>query len=504
MPSNIHKIAINTIIQYVELILNVLIGLFSVRLILSALGASDYGIYDLIGGVIALLGFITTTLSQTSMRFLSVSLGDEKNSNTKQIFSSCFWMHIAIGGIIALLLAVVGLFLFDGALNIPSDRLFAAQSVYYFMIASLFMNISTTPFLALLYSHEQFVFVSCLKIVDSVLKLLIAIAISIYADEKLVLYGMLMAGVTAFDSACYITFSLVKYRVEISIYIASFKPIKSIASFAGWTILDVMGGLATRQGYAVLLNCFFGTIMNATFALARQIEGHLYTISASVINSFKPQIMKSHGAGDNDRMFRLSMSAGKMGFSMMSIIAIPLLVLMPEVLSLWLKEVPNGTVLFSRLMVVACMCEQLTRGLVYANQATGNIKWFSISISAIRMLALPLSWISFKFGAPAHVAIVIFLGCETIGSASRVYIFSRITDFNAYNFVKMLFKHILPPFTISLAACIAVHQLATDVTGVVITTLVAVFLYLTLVYSIGLTKQEKMAIESIFGHYSSL
>lgn len=155
----------------------------------------------------------------------------------------------------------------------------------------------------------------------------------------------------------------------------SFKGIKKQSKFAGWTIIDVLGTIANRQGYAIMLNKFFGPVTNAAFALARQIEGQIYTISAAVIDTIKPQIMKSYGSNDRERMFKLSMTAGKFGFILMSFIAIPLIVMMPLILELWLKSVPESTVTFARLMVLACMSEQLTRGLVYACQAIGHIKW---------------------------------------------------------------------------------------------------------------------------------
>lgn len=272
---------------------------------------------------------------------------------------------------------------------------------------------------------------------------------------------------------------------------------KDVTGFAGWTILDVLGTIATRQGYAILLNAFFGTVVNAVFALARQIEGHLYTISASVINTMKPQIMKSQGSGETARMFRLSMTAGKFGFSMMSLVAIPLLVMMPEILSLWLKEVPEGTVLFSRLMIIACMFEQLTHGLVYANQAVGNIKWFSIIISSLRISALPISWLFFHFGSPAYIAIIVFLICETLGSFSRVYILSRISDFNASSFVKAVLLQLLPPFIISFVVCVIGYHYCRGIWGMLLVCFITVLVYGVMMLKIGLTPDERKSVYEI-------
>ena len=210
-----------------------------------------------------------------------------------------------------------------------------------------------------------------------------------------------------------------------------------------------------------------------------------------------PQIMKSQGEGDSERMFRLSLTAGKFGFSMMSLVAIPLLVMMPEILTLWLKNVPEGTVLFTRLMVAACMCEQLTRGLVYANQAVGNIKWFSITISAIRFSALPISWICFKLGSPAYVAIVVFLICEAVGSFSRVFVLSKISDFHPIDFFKSVMLQLIPPFILSLVVALVLYSFISGIWGILLICVVADIVFILVMALIGLTSDEKNAINSI-------
>lgn len=497
-----NRVALNTTVQYAQLVLNVLIGLYSVRVILNALGASDYGIYDLIAGVVSLLSFISSSLAQTSMRFLSVSLGKGDNSKTAHTFSICFWLHLYIALFLVTTLFVLGFFLFDSFLNIPTERIGTARILYYTMSFGLFLNISITPFKAMIAAHEKFVYISCVEILDSLCKLGIAFIISVTMWDKLLFYGLLMLGVIIVNVFCYVLFTTIKYREKISLRRASVSKMKEVTGFAGWTLLDVLGSVATRQGYAILLNAFFGTVTNAVFALARQFEGHMYTISVSVINTMKPQIMKSLGAGDTNRMFRLSLTAGKFGFSMMSLVAIPLLVMMPEILTLWLKEVPEGTVLFSRLMVTACMFEQLTKGLVHANQALGNIKWFSITISTIRILALPISWLFFHYGAPAYVAIVVFLFCETIGSFSRVFILSKISEFETMNFVKSVLLQLLPPFIISLVVCIFSYHYSKGIWEMLLVCLITISTYGALLLAMGLTKEEQKTIVGLLNSLS--
>lgn len=491
------RIAINTTIQYIKIIINVLIGLWSVRIILSALGAEDYGIYDVVGGVIGLLGFIQASLSQTSIRFLSLSIGSNNTEESRNTFNNCFWLHAVVAMCLCLILLVVGRFLLDSFLTIPSSRVYAASVVYYCMIVTLFIQIISTPFQALLISHERFVYVALVSIMDAALKLIIAFVILHFNGDKLVLYGVLMMMITLLNTIIYISLCSAKYRTSLYISKFSAKGIKSVYTFAGWTLLDVLGTVMTRQGYAVMLNKFFGPIVNAAFALARQLEGLIYTISASVIDTMKPQIMISYGVGDEKRMLRLSLTAGKMGFSMMAIIAIPLIFLMPEVLGLWLVEIPAYSVEFARLLIVACMIEQQTRGLVYATQAIGNIKWFSIVVSLCRFMALPISCVCIYCGYSAVSAIIIFVICETIGSASRVIMISKISSLNIKDFMQSNIVGLLPALCLSITLGLVCTMYLTGFVRMALTVVSTILGYISFFYLFGLTKDEKGIVLSI-------
>lgn len=497
------RVAINTIIMYVQLILNIVIGFVSVRLILKALGHSDYGLYDLIGGIVGLLSFISNSLSQSSMRFISVSLGKKDLSDTNRVFNSCFWLHIFIAFVLCMVLEIVGLFIFDGYLNIPEERISTAKIIYHCMIISLFIKINSSPLSALIISYEDFWYKAVVSITDSVLKLVIAIVITYYMKDKLLLYGILMVFITIINYCMYFIYSRVKFKPVTIIHKPNKKSIRPLMDFAGWTLLDTFSSVINRQGYSILLNKFFGTTMNAAFAVSRQLEGHLFSVSAAVVNSMKPQIMKSHGSNDDARMFRLSMTAGKFGFYMMSFIIIPLIIMMPDVLKLWLDNVPEHAVVFSRLLLIACIAEQLTRGLVYANQAVGNIKWFSIVVSTMRMLALPVSWVFLHFGSNADVAIWVFLIFESIGSFCRVIILSRITDFKIKSFVYDVFLRIIPPTMMSLLFCYFAYPLRSGIIWMILIALASCVIYALSAYLLGMTKEEKMVLMSFKNTFTS-
>lgn len=491
------RIAFNTIIQYIRLFLNLVIGLYSIRVIFNALGASDYGIYDVIAGVITILGFVNSSLTQTSIRFLSVSLGANNKTVLRQTFNNCFWLHCYIAAILFVVLEIIGQFLFRGYLNIPIERIEASRIVYHCMAATLFLNIFVTPFSALITSHEKFLYASIISIFDSILKLGIAFVLLYAQSDKLILYGILMMGITIVNVLLFIIYNIFKYRDEIHISKPLLRGLKKQTGFAGWTVLDVFGNLATRQGYSIILNKFFGTDVNAVFALSRQVEGQMFNISAAVIDTMKPQIMKSYGANDKERMFRLSMTAGKFGFSLMSLVVIPLFVFMPEILQLWLIKVPEGTVLFTRLMILACMSEQLTRGLVYACQATGHIKYFSIVVSLIRILALPISIFLFWLGLPAYSAIIAFLVCECCGSLARVFVISITESFDAKFFLNEITMRILPPFLISLALLFAVSNYISTIYMLLLSSIFGDVLFVVLFYVISISRPEKQALKSV-------
>ena len=485
------RVAINTVIMYIQLILNVLIGFVSVRLLLNALGQSDYGVYDLIAGIVGLLSFISNSLSQSSMRFISVSLGQKDKEETNKVVSSCRWLHLGIALCLVIILEIVGLFLFNGFLNIPEDRIAVAKVIYQCMILSLFIKINSSPLSALICSYEDFWYKATVSITESLLKLLIALVVINTSVDKLLLYGILMVGITIINYCMYSVYSYLKFKDVAKMKTPDMDGIKSVTGFAGWTLLDTLGSVVNRQGYSVILNKFFGPIMNSAFAVSRQLEGHIFTISSAVVNSMKPQIMKSHGNKDDDRMFRLSMTAGKFGYSMMALVAIPLIVTMPEVLKLWLKNVPEHAALFSRLLIIACMMEQITRGLVHANQALGNIKWFSITISFVRILALPISIMVLMTGAPAYAAIVVFVICESLGSFGRIIILGKISCFRPSSFFKTVFFPVFPPTVLASFLCIVVYNHTLGFWGLVVSFLVAVVCYSFMLFFFGLSKNEK-------------
>ena len=332
------KVFFNTGVLYLRMLLTVGISLYTTRLVLNALGVDDFGIYNLIAGIITMLSFLNTAMAVSTQRYLSFYQGRKDKGMQKMVFANSFLLHILIGLSVVILLEAIGVFLFDGFLNIPGDRIEVARIIYHFMSLTVFFTIVAVPFSGSLYAHENILWVAIVTIIEVLLKLGIAILLYTINFDKLIFYGFTMAAVSIVSLLLYMIFCMKKYE-ECSLKVRRFYDkslMKELSSFAGWNLFGAICGVGRSQGLAVILNLFFGTIVNAAYAIANQISGQLNFFSATMLRALNPQIMKSEGAGDRERMLRLSMSASKFGFFLLAFIAIPCIFEMPSILKFWL------------------------------------------------------------------------------------------------------------------------------------------------------------------------
>lgn len=390
----VNRIVCNTSIQYVRLLFTFGLSLFSTRFILIALGDIDYGIYNLLSGIILLLSFVNAAMTVTTQRYLSVSQGSGDLLQQNRIFINSLVLHIILAVIVIILIEISGLFIFNGFLNIPEQRISEAYYVYHFMGLTVFFTVLSVPFVATLTAHENIFWISIVYIIEAILKFLISVLLIYFFKFKLITYGLLITLVSAVTFFLYAFYCQRKY-VECSVVSIRYwdkKTIKMLASFASWNLLNVLTSLGENQGLAILLNKFMGAYINAAYGIANQVSSQLNFISQSLLNAVNPQIMKSEGMCDRGKMLRLSMLTSKYGFFLLAIFALPCIFEMPSILRTWLGDVPNYTVLFCRWMLVVALLNQLTIGLASANQAIGKIKIYMLTIGSIRLLILPLGF----------------------------------------------------------------------------------------------------------------
>ncbi len=451
----------NTIAQYVRTVTNTLLALYSTRLILDALQISDYGVFSVVAGLTSMLGFITNALLVTTQRYLSFYYGKADIPYVRKIFFNSLFLHLLIGMSIGVVLFLLRNYMVHTFLNIESDRLYAAAQVYDITAFILLITILTAPFKALFVARENITYISLLEITDAFLKLVLALMLtSLFKDgDKLIIYTTGLCVITVLDLLAYIIYGSVRFeecRHTLHKGYLDLSCMKQLLGFAGWTTYGTFSWVCRSQGTALILNRFFGTAINAAYGISQQIYGSIIFISTSVLNAMNPQIMKSEGSGDRKQMLALAGQESKFSAALMAIVSIPLMVEMPALLALWLKEVPEETVMFCRAMMIAFLCDQLTLGLHSANQATGKLRTYSILMYTPKILYLPIAWIVLYNGGSAYDIMCIYVGLEITIAVIRIPFLKFTAGLSITRYCKQVIYPVVPLCVIILCASIGI------------------------------------------------
>jgi O-antigen/teichoic acid export membrane protein len=396
-----NRVAKNTLILYARMGITMFVSLYSTRLILAALGVADFGIFNVVGGAIAMLTFLNTAMASATQRFMSYAQGEGNYHKQKNIFNVSVLLHFFIGLALILLLEIAGYFLFNGILKIDSERIDAAKLIYQFLIASTFFTIISVPYDAVINAHENMLFVALLGIFEAVLKLSIAFYVTYTGFDKLASYGLLMASLAVLLLIIRRVYCHKKYE-EVDIKIRKYfnKPLfNEMTNFAGWSLLSSGASIITMQGTSIILNSFFGVFVNAAQGVTNQISGQLMVFSNTMLKALNPVIVKSEGGNERNRMLNASLFGNKISYLLLTFFSIPVILEMPFILDIWLKEVPNYTVVFCRLTLIRLSFAQLTITFATAIGATGNIRKYTFFRSMIFILLLPTSFFLFLLGA---------------------------------------------------------------------------------------------------------
>ncbi len=497
--TNSQRIIVNTSAQYTRTIINVCLSLYSTRLILTALGQSDYGIYSVVGGVVAMLSFITNALVTTTQRYLSFYHGAGDKDKIRIVFGNSMLLHILIGVIAVVVLGAIGSWVINHLLYITPERIEAALVVYYAAVIMLLFSFLTAPVRALFIARENIVYISIVDVLDGVLKLLIAIWLSHITYDRLVTYACAMTGISLFNLLAFVIFAAFKFEEchwpRPSEWDHNY--IKDLSGFAGWTIYSTGCIIARTQGIAILLNRFLGTIVNAAYGIALQVSGAVQFVSSSILNAMNPQIMKAEGSGDRERMIFLSEYASKYSFLLLSFVAVPLIAEMDAILHLWLGNVPEYAVMFCRFILVAALCDQLTIGLGCANQAIGQIRNYSIVVNTIKVLTLPAAWLCLKLNFSVQYVMTCYLLFEIICAFTRLPFLRVTAGISIRHFIKQVFLRSCCPFVVMTITGYFIQYFLSFNYRFLVTTTATTLIGIVFVWFTSLDKNEK----NIILHY---
>lgn len=494
------RIIANTAAQYTRTVINVCLALYSTRLILAALGQEDFGIYSVVAGVVSMLSFATNALVSTTQRYLSFYHGSGDTDKVYQMFGNSVLLHLLIAGALLLVFAALAMPVIHKFLLIEPERLHAATWVYAATALMLCLSFVTAPFRALFIARENIVYISVIDVADGVLRLLVAVYLTYMAHyDKLITFSWLLVGISIFDLLAFGAYALSKYEECHLPRLFEWNKdcIASLSGFAGWTMYSTGCIIARTQGIAVLLNRTFGSALNAAYGIALQVNGATAFIAQSIANAMSPQIVKAAGQGLQSKVLGLSEAASKYAVTLFSLIAIPLIAEMDTVLHIWLGNPPEYTTVFCQVILISCICDQMTMGLTIANQATGKIKYYSLIINTVKLLTLPAAWICLHMGMACTSVMWCYLAFECICAVIRLPYIKIVQGLSIRHYCKTVICRVIGPIAITCAYCLLIIRYVHSDYRLLLTVAGSVLLYSACAYLIVLNKDERQTLKHI-------
>lgn len=411
--STVTHVIKNTCYLYVRMGVTIFISLYTTRLILQALGASDFGIFSIVGGAIAMLGFLNISMASTTQRFMSYAEGAGDHARKAVIFNVSVLLHLIVAIIAGIALLAVGHFFFNGILNIPVERIFAAKVVYGSLIISTLFTVMTVPYDAVLNSHENMRYYALVGILESVLKLCVAFTCIHTSQDKLIVYGILMACIPL------ITLTIMRiychgHYAECTLSFRRYfdrNTMREMAGFAGWNLMGTMVTVVSIQGHGILLNHFFGILLNAAHGITTQLNGQLQALSSGMSKALAPVMDKSAGAHNRELFLKSIVYGSKFTTALFLVIATPVFLYTPPILTLWLKNVPEWTVVFIRFQLLRTFMDIMCVSVPRAIASSGQIRKYKVMESLANALQLPLIYMAFRMGFPPYSLYVVYFVC---------------------------------------------------------------------------------------------
>lgn len=491
--SNNRRLAKNTVALYVRMLVLMLISLYTSRIILATLGIDDFGIYNVVGGVVMLFSFLNSSMASTTQRFLNVELGKGDGESAAKVFSMGINCQLIIMLTFLLLAETVGLWYMNAYVNIPDGRMNAANWAYQLSVIAACVNIFYAPYNGAIIAYEKMGVYAYVSIIEAILKLGIVYLLTIGSLDKLILFAVLTLVVTVITAGIYIVYCLRKFKICHYFWFWDKGLFKGLMSFSGWSIFGNVANLGITQGLNLVLNFFFTVAINAAMGVATQVHGAITRFIGGFTTAFSPQITKAYASGERDFFLSLVYRTTRFSFFLFFIFALPVFLCCYEIMDIWLEEVPEHAVSFCRLMIIYSLIDSVCNSLASAVGAHGDIKNYQIGLSVLKLLVIPFSIIGLYFGAiPEYVLIVnIILNLATY-IFRLVYLKKRIS-FNILVFVREALVPCVWVLLASIPIPILVRLSASGlgVWGTFCTITIAVFNVVFFSLYIGMTKSER-------------
>lgn len=490
--SNSKRIAKNTLLLYLRMLFTMGISLYTSRLILQKLGVDDFGIYNVVGGIITMFGFLNSAMANASQRFLVFEIGKGSTEVVTKVFNSSLFVHISIALLIGLLGETIGLWFFYAKMNIPPDRLYAASWVYHVSIFSSMAVVATVPFNTAIIAYEKMGVYAYISILQVLIKLLIVLSLDWFTYDKLQVFAILLFLSTFTSQALYVLYCKSKFSETRFVLFFDRFLLKKMLGFASWTLVGNIAGIAYTQGLNILLNIFFGPAVNAARGISVQVQNAINGFCSNFQTALNPQITKSYAKGDLSYMHSLIFASSKFSFLLLLLLSLPIIIETEFILRLWLVEVPEYTVIFFRIMIIVTLLEALSNPLMISAQAYGDIKKYQITVGGILLLIIPLSYLFLKFNYPPYIVFIIHLFVAILAQLARVFFAKKMVGLSFSDYLSKVVLRLLVVVAIVLPGP---YYLSLKYSGSWKTLIVSILLSTSLVISasffVALTNQER-------------
>jgi O-antigen/teichoic acid export membrane protein len=492
----------NTSMLYIRTILQIGVGLFTSRIVLKALGIEDFGVYTLVSGFVLFFSFLNNALSAASSRFLAIDVGKNDLFNLKKTFKSVFTVHLILACIVVILLETVGLWYINTYLDIPENRMYAANFVFHFSTFSTFIMIIQVPLTGLIIAREEMQTFAYVGLFDVFSKLLVAYLILTFNGDKLILYSFMLAMSIFIIFFFYNLYCRKKFReYSLKLFFDKIFIIK-IVKFTSWSFIGSFSLILKDQGSNILLNIFFGPKLNAARGISFMLSNASNSLCQGFTTAIRPQIIKSYANEEREKTINLIHSGSKISFFILYITCLGLIFETKFVLNLWLVDVPQFTVIFTKLMLINMLIDSFTNVMGAAVQANGNIKYHQIVISGLLLLNIPISYVFLKFGYSPEIIFVISIIISVLALVLRLFFMKfLIPKFDIYNFIKKVFSLCVIVVTLSfIPTCIIYFSLNYGLWRFIIILLTSSCSTVGFIWVFGLNKEEKNIMLNIFNN----
>lgn len=491
VSKNNKRIAKNTVLLYIRSLIVMVVALYTSRVILKALGVEDYGLYNVIGGVVGLFAFLRTSMTKSTQRFLNFEMA-RPEGRLKETFSVSLTIHVLIAVIALILCETVGLWFLNRYIQIPEGREFAANIVYQSTVISLILTIISVPFNASIIAHERMGYFAVVSIVDAFLKLGICYLIMVGDSDRLVFYGWLMMGVNAVNFLLYVIYCR-KNCPETSFRLLYDKALfKEMLGYTSWTVVGQAAIVGTNQGNNILINMFHSVTANAAMGVANQVNHAVVSLTSSFQTAFNPQITKSYAAKDYDYLKFLVFTTSKISFSLLTIVSIPIAFNVDGILKVWLDTVPEYSGIFVILILCNSILNALSAPLNFTVLSSGKIRNFQLVTSVVYLSDLLFVYLLFRMGMPPTAALVVKVSIMFLILCVRLYFAHKeVPCINAGSYIREVG---IPLFLSTLASVGLGILLFRNAEGLLVRlafTFLLILATLLFFYLIGLTKKEK-------------